>query len=149
MTFAGQVICGGCVSLTVTVKVQVGPAESEQLTVVVPFGKKEPEAGAQVIMPLHWVPVWERERYRVPSGHAVLWLDPGLAFGTGNHETTRLCVERLVAVAEEHPPAGRSVIDAGCDARRKTSEASASKVLYSMLVLLYAMCATTEVDRRR
>jgi ribosomal protein L11 methyltransferase len=28
-----------------------------------------------------------------------LWLDPGLAFGTGNHETTRLCCERLVAIA--------------------------------------------------
>ncbi len=62
---------------------------------------------------LHWVPVWERGRYVVPEGDAVLWLDPGLAFGTGNHETTRLCVERLVALAEEHGTAGR-VIDAGC-----------------------------------
>jgi ribosomal protein L11 methyltransferase len=50
---------------------------------------------------LHWVPVWERETFSLPPGDAVLWLDPGLAFGTGNHETTRLCVERLVAVAEE------------------------------------------------
>lgn len=48
---------------------------------------------------LHWVPVWEREKFWLPKGHAVLWLDPGLAFGTGNHETTRLCVERLVAIA--------------------------------------------------
>jgi ribosomal protein L11 methyltransferase len=62
---------------------------------------------------LHWVPVWEREKFRLPSGDAVLWLDPGLAFGTGNHETTRLCVERLVAWTEEHGVAGR-VIDAGC-----------------------------------
>jgi ribosomal protein L11 methyltransferase len=50
---------------------------------------------------LHWVPTWERETFRLPPGHAVLWLDPGLAFGTGNHETTRLCCERLVALAEE------------------------------------------------
>lgn len=50
---------------------------------------------------LHWVPVWERETFVLPAGHAVLWLDPGLAFGTGNHETTRLCVERLVACATE------------------------------------------------
>lgn len=49
---------------------------------------------------LHWVPVWEREKFVLPAGDAVLWLDPGLAFGTGNHETTRLCVERLVALAE-------------------------------------------------
>lgn len=50
---------------------------------------------------LHWVPVWERDKFSVPPGDAVLWLDPGLAFGTGNHETTRLCVERLVALATE------------------------------------------------
>src|ERR1044072_2915326 len=50
---------------------------------------------------LHWVPVWERETFSLPDGHAVLWLDPGLAFGTGNHETTRLCVERLVAIGQE------------------------------------------------
>jgi ribosomal protein L11 methyltransferase len=62
---------------------------------------------------LHWVPVWERESFVVPSGGKVLWLDPGLAFGTGNHETTRLCVERLVALTEAKGLTGR-VIDAGC-----------------------------------
>lgn len=62
---------------------------------------------------LHWVPIWERESFVLPPGHAVIWLDPGLAFGTGNHETTRLCCERLVAFAQER---GRTavVIDAGC-----------------------------------
>lgn len=62
---------------------------------------------------LHWVPLWERAQFKLPPGDAVLWLDPGLAFGTGNHETTRLCVERLVTLAEEHGVDG-SVIDAGC-----------------------------------
>ena len=62
---------------------------------------------------LHWVPVWERETFRLPPGDAVLWLDPGLAFGTGNHETTRLCVERLVRLAEAGGASGRA-IDAGC-----------------------------------
>lgn len=62
---------------------------------------------------LHWVPVWERESFVLPSGDEVLWLDPGLAFGTGNHETTRLCVERLVAWAGRNDPA-RRIIDAGC-----------------------------------
>ncbi|HWA86757.1 MAG TPA: 50S ribosomal protein L11 methyltransferase [Opitutus sp.] len=62
---------------------------------------------------LHWVPVWEREKFVLPPGDAVLWLDPGLAFGTGNHETTRLCVERIVAMAEHNGVAGR-LIDAGC-----------------------------------
>ena len=62
---------------------------------------------------LHWVPLWERANYAVPSGHAVIWLDPGLAFGTGNHETTRLCCERLVKFAERRGLDGK-VIDAGC-----------------------------------
>lgn len=62
---------------------------------------------------LHWVPVWERANYKLPEGDAVIWLDPGLAFGTGNHETTRLCVERLVPLAEQRGTGGR-VIDAGC-----------------------------------
>lgn len=62
---------------------------------------------------MHWVPLWERDTYAVPAGDAALWLDPGMAFGTGNHETTRLCCERLVAFAEARGTDGR-VIDAGC-----------------------------------
>ena len=62
---------------------------------------------------LHWVPIWERQTYAVPPGDVALWLDPGLAFGTGNHETTRLCCERLVAFSFRHGTLGR-VIDAGC-----------------------------------
>ncbi len=68
---------------------------------------------------LHWVPAWERTTFRPPAGHAVLWLDPGLAFGTGNHETTRLCIERLVEF-DSHlggapgPSREGLVIDAGC-----------------------------------
>lgn len=37
-------------------------------------------------------------------------LDPGLAFGTGTHATTALCLEWLDA----HPPLNRYVIDYGC-----------------------------------
>ena len=48
---AGQVIEGGCASFTVTVKVQVGPAVLVQVTVVVPTGKNEPDAGEQLIVP--------------------------------------------------------------------------------------------------
>lgn len=62
---------------------------------------------------LHWVPVWERETFKLPAGEHVLWLDPGMAFGTGNHETTRLVVERLVKYTEKCGANGR-VIDAGC-----------------------------------
>jgi hypothetical protein len=49
--FDGHAIVGGWVSLTVTVNEQPGPAESEQLTVVVPTGKTEPDVGLQMIIP--------------------------------------------------------------------------------------------------
>jgi hypothetical protein len=39
------------VSLTVTVKLQAGPAVEVQETVVVPTGKEEPEGGVQVTVP--------------------------------------------------------------------------------------------------
>jgi len=39
-----------------------------------------------------------------------LMLDPGLAFGSGTHPTTALCLEYL----DKHPPLGKSVIDFGC-----------------------------------
>ncbi len=53
----------------------------------------------------------------VPSWHAapdpaalVLELDPGLAFGTGSHPTTRLCMEWL----EQNVTPGQSLLDYGC-----------------------------------
>jgi ribosomal protein L11 methyltransferase len=46
-----------------------------------------------------------------PDPHAVnIFMDPGLAFGTGTHPTTALCLEWLDA----HPPAELTVIDYGC-----------------------------------
>jgi len=66
---------------------------------------------------IHWVPVWERGTFVLPPGHSVLWLDPGMAFGTGNHETTRLCIERLAEFERTLAPgalAGTRVVDAGC-----------------------------------
>ena len=65
---------------------------------------------------LHWVPAWLRDKYPVPLGEKAIYLDPGMAFGTGNHETTRLCAIRLVEASQEWGDsiAGRSVIDAGC-----------------------------------
>jgi len=46
-----------------------------------------------------------------PDPEAVnLRLDPGLAFGTGTHETTRQCLEWLA----RHDLTGKSVIDFGC-----------------------------------
>jgi ribosomal protein L11 methyltransferase len=53
------------------------------------------------------VPSW----HEAPDPHAlILELDPGLAFGTGSHPTTRLCMEWL----EAHPAPGKTVLDYGC-----------------------------------
>ena len=53
------------------------------------------------------VPSW----HEPPQAQGVnILLDPGLAFGTGTHATTRLCLEWLDA----HPPQEAEVIDYGC-----------------------------------
>src|SRR5438477_26888 len=49
--FAGQVIVGPCVSFTVTVKVHCGPAVVVQVTIVVPTGKNDPDAGLHATVP--------------------------------------------------------------------------------------------------
>jgi ribosomal protein L11 methyltransferase len=53
-------------------------------------------------------PSWEP--YEAAPGEAVVALDPGAAFGTGQHETTRLCLAAL----ERHVRAGADVLDVGC-----------------------------------
>ena len=61
---------------------------------------------------IHWVPEWERESYEVPCGHHALYVDPGMAFGTGNHETTRLCLESMIAIIRAKQIV--DCIDIGC-----------------------------------
>ena len=65
---------------------------------------------------LHWIPLWERKNLTAPKGSAVVYLDAGMAFGTGAHETTRLCARRLLDYLETYPDALETddVIDAGC-----------------------------------
>lgn len=53
-------------------------------------------------------PVWEEEFDSM--GRTVLDLEPGLAFGTGTHETTRLCLELL----ENNITPGCDFLDMGC-----------------------------------
>jgi ribosomal protein L11 methyltransferase len=47
------------------------------------------------------VPSWEEVQPR--PGDIVLHLDPGMAFGTGGHETTRLCLELLEQIMDDMP----------------------------------------------
>ena len=43
------------------------------------------------------VPLWDQDA--VPAGRVPVVVNPGLAFGTGGHETTRLCMELLEGLA--------------------------------------------------
>ena len=55
------------------------------------------------------VPTWRRGEYEPCPGDAMLLLDPGMAFGTGLHPTTRLCLAAL----EDHLQSGDRVLDFG------------------------------------
>lgn len=48
-------------------------------------------------------------RHFVPPGRLPIWLEPGMAFGTGTHETTQLCLEAV----ENHLEPGMSFLDVG------------------------------------
>jgi ribosomal protein L11 methyltransferase len=52
-------------------------------------------------------PTWENDP--VPPGATEIILDPGQAFGTGSHPTTRLCVQLLLDLEP-----GGEVVDLGC-----------------------------------
>ena len=57
-------------------------------------------------------PTWRRHR-RQPDD-VVLALDPGMAFGTGLHPTTRLCLAGVEAIADRGLIDGARVLDVGC-----------------------------------
>jgi len=57
-------------------------------------------------------PSWRRHRGQ--AGDVVLALDPGMAFGTGLHPTTRLCLEALESIADRGLASGTRVLDVGC-----------------------------------
>jgi ribosomal protein L11 methyltransferase len=57
-------------------------------------------------------PTWRGHR-REPDD-VVVALDPGMAFGTGLHPTTRLCLAALEALADEGRVEGARVLDVGC-----------------------------------
>jgi ribosomal protein L11 methyltransferase len=85
------------------IRAAFGAAETE----VVAAGWEE--AWRDFHRPVHvagiWIgPPWER----VPPGEPAVVIDPGRAFGTGAHATTRLCVDLLARI-----PRG-SLLDVGC-----------------------------------
>jgi len=53
-------------------------------------------------------PSWEQDFD--PRGRVVLSLDPGMAFGSGTHQTTRMCLEAI----ERRVKSGCTALDLGC-----------------------------------
>ncbi len=53
------------------------------------------------------VPMWEE--YDAMPGEVIVKMDPGMAFGTGTHETTALCAELI----EKYLPKGARALDVG------------------------------------
>jgi ribosomal protein L11 methyltransferase len=53
-------------------------------------------------------PSWEE--YTAKEGEKIIDIDPGMAFGTGTHETTRMCINAI----EKYMKQGDSLIDIGC-----------------------------------
>lgn len=77
-------------------------------------------------------PTWETLE-EVPEDTLVVELDPGTAFGTGTHHTTRLCITQL----KKYMQPGQEVLDVGCG----------SGILSIIALLLGAKNATaTDVD---
>ncbi len=78
----------------------------------------------------NWMEVWKQHYRPIPVGKRLLivpaWLesplaervairiDPGMAFGTGTHPTTQLCLELIEEVMEEAQDMSLSVLDIGC-----------------------------------
>ena len=56
------------------------------------------------------IPAWQLDEVQPEPGDRPIILDPGMAFGTGLHPSTQLCLEAI----EEIVQPGQRVLDAGC-----------------------------------
>ena len=91
-------ICDINISDAISIKDRVWERECQKDFPAMQFGEKL------------WVcPSWDIKP-ELSTGAIVIEMDPGLAFGTGTHQTTSLCLEYL----DENPPVNLDVIDFGC-----------------------------------
>ncbi len=65
---------------------------------------KPMKIGPEIVIKPQW------EDYQAKEGEKIVELDPGMAFGTGTHETTYMCINEL----QKYIRPGMDVIDAGC-----------------------------------
>lgn len=85
-----------------------------------------PEPAFKPVQDEDWMAAWKKHYHPIPIGQRLLvlpaWIeqtdltrlavkiDPSMAFGTGTHPTTQLCMEMI----EKHLIPGQNVIDVGC-----------------------------------
>ena len=77
-----------------------------------PAGPAGPVGQRPAIPALHVRPPWEAPSERGDVDVRELVIDPGQAFGTGAHASTRLCLELLLALAAGERPSG-ALLDVG------------------------------------
>ena len=95
--------------------IEVGDIPDEDWKLAYRRHFKTEEIGKRLVV----VPEWEVEAFRQKtedSGRQMIVLDPGMAFGTGKHETTRACLEYIDELASLRPTTSDSIsfLDMGC-----------------------------------
>jgi ribosomal protein L11 methyltransferase len=73
---------------------------------------RQPPGGERRVPSLYVRPPWEPAGGERAEGVQEIVIDPGQAFGTGAHASTRMCLELLLAVAAHERPAG-PLLDVG------------------------------------
>ena len=63
---------------------------------------------------IYIIPVWQKGIHHIDYEERALYLDPSMAFGTGNHETTKMCVESLITLKQSYKEKINSLLDVGC-----------------------------------
>ncbi|MDR1173651.1 MAG: 50S ribosomal protein L11 methyltransferase [Puniceicoccales bacterium] len=67
---------------------------------------------------LYWVPTFLKDEIEIPEGGTGIFIEPGMAFGSGSHETSQLCARALVMFKSLYRKTNdlmiKSCIDIGC-----------------------------------
>jgi ribosomal protein L11 methyltransferase len=67
---------------------------------------------------LYWIPTFMKEKIQLPEDAIAVYIEPGMAFGSGTHETTQLCARAMVMFRTLYSKTGdlivKDCIDIGC-----------------------------------